>query len=340
MNLFMIPPDRGPEDRFTAQWVALLNLVPALGQGIVDRLARLTNLPKTQFVEAIDHPWLSGVCRPDALLVTTDRDIYCEHKLTARLGPMQLTRYLRAIPRSASLALIAGTESTVPTKARRFARYLAPVDDRPQPHLLWQDFYLDVLKSPGPLAGQFAEYMRQLGLDPTIWGKLGDIFTSTRAANAFRSLWDPIVAELHAEGIRTPRRSDSLGLQMRYLRADTPLTYAAPTVIDDPELPFRGKCLQLSVWTTGRERRRLPIQNGFVARSGRQVFVKTSEYPEWSKWRPDLACERCYFAPLEAVLLSTAADSAKALHRLMRTAIKHLRNGRRADTIPLTRSQD
>jgi hypothetical protein len=56
MNVFLISPRKGPEDRFTAQWAYLLHNHPELGQRVVDHLCGAAGRPSSRFVQADDHP--------------------------------------------------------------------------------------------------------------------------------------------------------------------------------------------------------------------------------------------------------------------------------------------
>ena len=55
-NMFLVDPRLGPEDELTAYWHYPLSVVPGLGQAFVDEVCRLSGLPSSRFIGAIDHP--------------------------------------------------------------------------------------------------------------------------------------------------------------------------------------------------------------------------------------------------------------------------------------------
>ena len=332
-NLFLVSASLGPEDRFTAHWCGLLAAYPDLAQRVVDRMAALAGLPKATFRAIVDHPPVTASDRPDCLLRTDKYDVICEHKLTAPVGPKQLERYLAHAGPRTYLALIATQRLELPQAVTTSKRYLLPSGKSSARHFLWRDFYSTVAEFPSPLVEQFRIYMEGLGMNPLHWGSSGDPFIEMAAAAAFRELYEPLIAALRAKGIKSVRRSNSLGLQIRHPHPEVPLFYVAPTQWDGLiEIPLIGRLLTMTAWANG-DGETLPDQTGFVSGNGPPVFVSTYEGAP-AHWRPGVYAERNYYVRLDELLQADRRESAKLLQNVVQRALNHLAQGPCAKTTP------
>jgi hypothetical protein len=332
-NLFLVKTSLSAEDRFTAHWCGLLTADPELAQLVVDRLAELAHKPRAIFQAIVDHPIVTASDRPDCLLRTDKYDVICEHKLTAPAGSKQLERYMAHSGPRTYLALIATQRLDLPQSVTASDRYLAPSNETAVRHFLWRDFYPVIAGFQSPLAAQFRAYMEGLGMNPLHWGTSGDPFIDPAAASAFRELYEPLVAALGEKGIRSVRRRNSLGLQIRYPHPSVPLFYVAPTQWDGLiEIPLIGRLLTMSVWVNG-EGETLPDQTGFVPGKGPTVFVSTCAGAP-AHWRSGVYFERNYYVPLDQVLQSDRRASADLLQNVVQRALGHLAKGKSARTLP------
>jgi hypothetical protein len=331
-NLFLVPASLCAEDRFTAHWCGLLEAFPKLAQAVVDRLVELTPIAPATFQAVVYHPMVAASDRPDCLLRTDSYDVICEHKLTAPVGPRQLERYLSHAGPRTYLALIATQGLELPGTITQSDRYLRPSADSKVPHLLWRDFYPVIARFQHPIAAQFRAYMEGLGMNPLHWGTSGDPFVDPAAAAAFRELYEPLVAALAEKGIRSVRRRNSLGLQIRHPHPSVPLFYVAPTQWDGLiDIPLVGRLLTMTAWVTG-DGETLPNQTGFVSGKGPSVFVSTYAGAP-AHWRPGVYAERNYYVPLDDVLQSDRPASAALLQNVVQRALSHLGQGKSAKTM-------
>ncbi len=326
MNLFLASTKRAAEDRFTAHWVALLNLVPGLGQSVLDRIATLGNLPSARFLGAEDHPRLHGQNHPDCRIRTDQYDIYCEHKLSALLGETQLERYSASSPKGSFVILISADTCRVNEELLSSKTYVYPRHSSRPPHYLWRDFYELVEGSKIKLAKQFAEYMHVLGMNPTFWGQIGDPFVEPAAGNAFRGLYDSAIQSLRRDGIGTLRRNDSLGLQIKHAHSRVPLIYVAPAALaGDCDVPYPGRLLRTSVWTTGEGRRVVSAESGFVPKTKRLLYAHSWTIRTKAAWRQGLYSERDYFIPLSDLLIDDLALATKRMEHWIWRIVDHVR---------------
>lgn len=327
-NVFLIKPKLEAEDRFTAHWVCLLGNHPEIAQSVVNQLAKSIGLTPSRILEVIDHPRGWSAERPDCLLRTEDYDILCEHKLNSPLGKNQLERYLAlASSKKSYLALIANQTISVPDAVLQNPHYLWPKERQSHGHFLWQDFYHLTRQSRGMLVRQFREYMDSLGMNPWSWGTFGDPFTDVEAAQRFRDLYEPIVAKLRSMNISAVRRSNSLGLQIRYPVEEVPLLYVTPTQWDGSlDLPLSGRLMHATAWVKG-QKRIFPEVDCFLKNDPPRTFV--SALPDvTANWREDLYAELSFHSGLDDILVRNPKSSSENLAAVILGVIDYLKSNR------------
>jgi hypothetical protein len=259
-NIFHSNAIPGDEDRFTAHWHYLLDCHPELGQRVLDRIADRCGLLRTKFQGAEDHPWFTIESRPDFVLRGEAYDVLCEHKLDAGLGELQLERYCALVTeqRRAHVVLIGKAPVVVPTALIDSAVYRGPKAHPTSSgicgHFLWEDFHDLVADTPGRLAADFLAYMNGLGLEPWVWGAIGDPFTSEDARGHFRRIWIDIAPRLRRPG--SVVKADPVGLGLQYQRPlpGVDLIWVGPyLVLDPPPDPrAKGRVMVARVWQYAR----------------------------------------------------------------------------------------
>lgn len=214
-NIFLLPPELGDEDRFTACFHYAIDNIPELGQAIVDFLLIQSGKSSSRFIKAVNHPFFSLADRPDFLLECEDCEIICEHKIASDLGEKQLERYL-SLHREKPfyVALITNSVCSVSSEVIATEHYLRPRASQLS-HYCWQDFYPIVAERPERLAKEFAEYMRYLGMRSLTIKEWSDLFTNAETASAFKEQWIDVRSYFKQLGAHCYSDPSGVGIQVR-----------------------------------------------------------------------------------------------------------------------------
>lgn len=321
-NIFLMDPRLGPEDRLTYAWAYVLNVVPGLGQRVVDHLVGISDLPPSTFEVAIEHPPGTQRDRPDMLLRSSAWDLILEHKLDAGLGERQLERYLEhaAMRDGTRLALVAQRHGVV-TAVLDHPRYLRP---RRGDHLLWQDLYPLVASSTEPLAQHFAEYLGSLGLRPSGWAGHGDPFTDVGAAEALREVMGRVAERLRAPGRGTRVAPTSFAIEVRNPLPHVALAYlVAKPSIAELDTRVGGRALILIAWVRFTSNARvLSEEAGVLAGSEPTIYVRPDE--RRARWDASLRGERVYSTPLDECLGDSNSTAESRVCAFVERCLAHL----------------
>jgi hypothetical protein len=331
-NVFLVSPRLGPEDRLTAYWHYVLDVLPGIGQAFVDHVSARSGLHKSRFLGTVDHPFGNRASRPDFLIRCRDYDLLFEHKLDSPLGPGQLERYL-AVARDERkrLALIAGRRLEVGETVRRSRWFIHPRDNGAPPHFLWQDVHRIVGRFRARIARDFRKYLENLGLAKFDWGGLGDPFTREEAARELRSLYGALVPMFRGPGVSCIMGPNSLVYQIRKPFPQVHLLNVLPVAsVAEWDPRVWGRVMALNVWvrrTGGRDRRLLPTAHGYIRGSSPRIFV--DDDVSAASYDHTVFLERQYYVALHEVLVRSKSLSQSRLVSFVQTAVDHLK-GRRA----------
>ena len=332
MNIFMVSPRRGPEDRFTAHWAYLLHNHPDLGQRVVDYLCEAAGVAASRFIRADDHPDYGRADQPDMRLVCDDFDILVEHKLDADLGLDQLGRYARlAAPgRKTYLALVANRGDlrvTHPADAASENYLFAKAGHRL--YFLWEELYPLVKGTSGRLAAEFTEYMASYGMEPMcIDGEIGDPFVSPVAAARFRGLYEAVKPLFARTGALRKVDPSSLGMQVQRPLDGLHLIYMSADKPGGRHLlhPVPGRCMYLQVFSMqgrpGIKSLGAPDTVFSAAGTGAQISVISPEIARSSRNGHCLLRE--YAMPLGSILVGEVAEAQRRLIEFVQACLMDL----------------
>ena len=215
-NVFIFYPDC-PEDFFSRSLAYIVNLFPAIGQKLVQKIAVLAGKAPDSFgvferCEFVGQEFPAGhtASRPDLKILCSDSTIYFENKLESPLSFDQMQRHASFTCRDPKCSLIfVSNIYHENARLRALPGYLHPqgVD-----HYLWVDFQsvFDNNYKKNSLAGQiltdFDAAMKANGMiGRTIRGASGSLYTYNSDAShlALKQLWD-VLKEL---GFKLSRKS-------------------------------------------------------------------------------------------------------------------------------------
>ncbi len=214
-NIFLLSPELGEEDRFTACLHYLIDNIPELGQAIVDFILKESGKSLSCFIKAVEHPFCSLADRPDFILECEDFDIICEHKIASDLGYKQLERYLALeSEKPFYVVLITNRFCVVSSEVIAKEHYLRPRFGQ-LAHYCWQDLYPIISQRSERLAREFVEYMRSLGMQPLQVKGWGDLFVNRETQLAFIEQWIEVRNYFKELGANCQRDGSGVGIQIR-----------------------------------------------------------------------------------------------------------------------------
>ena len=215
-NMFIFYP-YCPEDFFSSSLAYIVNLFPAIGQRLVQRIAVLAGkapdyfgvFGRCEFVGQ-EFPDRHTASRPDLKILCSDGTIYFENKLESPLSLDQMQRHASFTCRDPKCSLIFFSNiHHENSRLRSLPGYLHPEG---ADHYLWVDF-LPVFDNNyrrnslgGKLLADFDAALKANGMiGRTIKGASGSLYTYNSDAShlALRQLWD-LLKEL---GFRLSRKS-------------------------------------------------------------------------------------------------------------------------------------
>ena len=332
-NIFLVSPGLGPEDRLTAYWHYVLDVVPGVGQAFVDHVSSRSGLALSKFLGSVDHPIGDRVNRPDFLIRCQDYDVLFEHKLDSPLGRRQLERYLTLCQmRGQKLALVAASALPLDASVRDSPWFVRPREAGAPAHFLWQNVHQIVRGFPDRIAHDFAEFLAAWGLAHFDWARLGDPFTSGDAARALRSLYDALAPMFRAPGVSCLKTANSLIYQIRRPFPPVHLINVGPLVsVAEWDRRIWGRVMALWVWARrpgGGNQRVLPQAHGYIRGSSPRIFVDDRASAAPVPYDREVFQEPQYYVPLHEVLVQSRELSQERLIAFVRTAVEHLKGHR------------
>lgn len=317
------------EDRVTAYWHYVLSVVPGLGQAFADEICRLSGLPPTKFLGAIDHPSGDGRNHPDLLIQGEPYSILFEHKIDAPLGSQQLQRYLQIADRNRwKLALLAGSRISLAPEVAGAASFVAPSSRSGRPeHFLWQDLFPVLRTSDHHLAREFGDLLEALGLGKFSWAGIGNPFTDRDAEAALRRMYDVIPDVFRGTTAKCSCTSNSLVYRIQTPFHPIHLINLGPMrSVAEFTSAVRGPVMAVWVWvrrSTDSGRRVLPTESAPLEVDSEPVLIVNQDGNHLRDDRRVFA-ERWYFIPLDQILRPTLAESEERLTRFVRAVAQHL----------------
>lgn len=197
-NIFLLNIE-GEENHFTACLQYLLDSTPEIGQKFIDSLFKPYNLKGPKFIDIIDQPRLYSAksskqtINPDLLIKCDGANIIIENKINARLGHLQLEKYLEAAQEQTEktyLTCISQRDQIISNKIIKSDSYLHPIGRN---YFAWKDFYSVFSSSQNRLAKDFLGLMRYHNMQPpeNVEG-WEDLFlnSTSKTVQIFRQQWE------------------------------------------------------------------------------------------------------------------------------------------------------